>query len=153
MGKFLGWVGGILAFVIGGYILWYLERPAEKIVVEGMVIDSSMNAPVPNAMVSVEILSTANNGPYHDPTDNNGSYGLELTGLSKNANVVLRATANGFHESAAIPLVVGPGGNRKDIYITRNAPPPTGNGGNPAVVTLAPKYIQKTDMMKIYVKK
>src|SRR5262245_22679958 len=124
MKKFLGWLGGILATIIGGYVLFYLTRTPEKMTVEGMVIDSSLNVPVPSAMVSVEITSVPNNGPFHDPTDSNGAYGLELTGLSKRANVILRVAAAGFRDPAPTNLVVMPGGNRKDLFLTRIAAPP-----------------------------
>jgi len=141
MGKFFGWVAGILSFVIGGYILWYLTRPT---VIEGMVIDRSQNVAVEKALVTVEVPS-ARNGPFDTPTDANGSYVMELSStLSWQRPVRVHVTAKGFQVSPPATLTLSPGGNRKDFFLMPIVPPPAPPpppGVHPTAVAELPAYV------------
>ncbi len=147
MGKFLGWLGGILAVVIGGWTVWYLTKPPSTTTVQGMVIDGSLNAPLSNAMVSVEVTATPSNGPFHDVTDVNGSYRLDFTGLSKSSRLIIRVQARGFQEPKPASFATISVDNRQDFVLMPvvAANPPA--VGNPAIGKLAvarpPAYIQK----------
>jgi hypothetical protein len=103
-----GWLAGILAAIIGGYVLWILTRtppappappPAVVTTFEGMVY--SGDEPVPKAMVELDLTGTSSNGPVHDITDENGSYRFDFTGLPTTAGATLRVAAPGFRESPA----------------------------------------------------
>lgn len=133
MGKFVVWLGGIAATVIGGYLLWYLTRtppppppppPPAVTTFEGMVYSES--APVPKAMVAVELTGIAGaNGPVHNVTDGNGAYRIELTGLPQNTAATLSVTAAGYQnappKSLASPLQADV---RIDFPIAPAAAPP-----------------------------
>jgi hypothetical protein len=60
----------------------------------------SGDAPVPKAMVELDLTGTSSNGPVHDITDENGSYRFDFTGLPTAAGAILRVSAPGFKESA-----------------------------------------------------
>jgi hypothetical protein len=147
MGKFLGWLAGILATVIAGWLIWYLEKPKPPTTFEGMVIDGALNAPVQNAMVSIEIKSSApNGGPYHDFTDEHGSYRIDFSDLSKSSSVTFQVSAKGFQEPAPASLSIVDTDIRKDFVLTPVATPPSGGGvesPHTAAQAQPPAYIQK----------
>jgi len=107
MKKFVTWVAGILASVIGAVAVYYLTRPAPPPAIttfEGMVYSGS--SPVAHAMVQLELNGVVSiSGPIHDITNENGSYRFELTGLPNAASARLLATANGYHSSSAQSLL------------------------------------------------
>ncbi|HUJ30306.1 MAG TPA: hypothetical protein VLY23_03430 [Candidatus Acidoferrum sp.] len=149
MGKFLGWLGGIFAAVIGGWLVWYLTKPPATTTFEGMVINGAANQPVPKAMVSVEITGPAGKGLYHDVTDDNGSYKLDFTGLGKASGVRIEVAAGGFQALAPVTLSSVTDDNRQDFILMPQAPsPPTGltggRGGQSPAATHLPAYIQKS---------
>jgi len=113
MAKVAGWLASILATIIGGYVIWYVTRPAQM---EGMIIDQTQNAPIEKALVTVEVQS-GSNGPFDDSSDSNGSYGMELSGIGWRTTVTIRAKAKGYRDSEPVVFVVGPGGNRKDFFL------------------------------------
>ena len=106
MKKFVSWVAGILAGVIGAVAVYYITRPAPPSSVttfEGMVY--SGGSPVAHAMVQLEVNGVVNvSGPLHDITDDNGAYRFELIGLPGTASARLLATANGYQASSAQSL-------------------------------------------------
>lgn len=113
--KFIGWLGGIAATVLSGYLLWYFEQPKpapsplpQPVVTtfEGMVY--SGNAPVAKALVGVALTGSAGaNGAIHDFTDDNGAYKIELTGLPQDTGATLSVVAKGF-EDAPLKSLSGP---------------------------------------------
>ena len=150
MGKFFGWLGGILATFIAGWLIWYFTRPAPTTTFEGMVINGPAVAPLPNAIVSVEITGAANGGPFHDVTDEHGAYRLDFTGLGKSGGVTIAVEARGFQTVSPASLTTVSADNRQDFVlipeVTVNPPPPRpGNGGemHPPVATRMPTYVQK----------
>jgi hypothetical protein len=148
MGRFLGWLGGILATVIAGYVLWYITRPT---VIEGMVIDRSQNVAVEKALVTVEIPSNRTNGPFDSPTDSNGSYAMELSGLGWRKDAVVHVRARGFRDSPSISVVLVPGGNRKDFFLEPISVPasPSGTSATHPVATGSlPVYIRSSAMAR-----
>jgi len=155
MGKFLGFVGGILAAIIGGYGVWYLTRP---ITVEGMVIDRSTNNPVGKAMVSVQIGSSSRDS-FHDRADENGSFGVELTGSAWRSTVVLLPAVAGYRDEGPTRVVVTLGVNHHDLYVIplASAPVPPSTGGTPGAnhpaMAHPPAYIRRATMEKVFVKK
>ena len=113
MAKVGGWIAGIVAGIIVGYVVWYLTRtpppppPPAVTTFEGMVYSGS--APVPKAMVAVQLSGPAGaNGPVHDITDDNGAYRIDFTGLPADAGATLSVTAAGYQgadpKSFASPL-------------------------------------------------
>ncbi len=98
MGKFWGWLAGVAATVIAGYLTWYFTRPPAPPVVttfEGMVYSGSK--PVPGAMVAVALTGSAGaNGPYHNVTDQNGAYMIDLSGVPANTAATLSVSAAGY---------------------------------------------------------
>jgi hypothetical protein len=154
MGRFLGWLAGILATVIGGYALWYFTRPAPTTTFEGMVINGPAVAPLPNAIVSVEIAGAANSGPFHDVTNEHGAYRLEFSGLGKLTGVTIRVQAKGFQPVTPASLSSVTADTHQDFVLTPEGtaippppPPPPGGVGSgevrPPVVARLPVYIQK----------
>jgi hypothetical protein len=110
--KVAGWLGGIAATVISGYLLWYFEQPKPTpppptvTTFEGMVYSGS--SPVAKAMVAVSLTGSAGaNGPIHDITDDNGAYKIELTGLPQGTGATLAASATGY-ENGQPKLLAGP---------------------------------------------
>jgi len=146
MNKFLGWVAGILAVVIAGWLVWYLTKPPATTKFEGMVIDAAANTAVPNAMVTVEITGAANSGSYHDVTNPNGSYRIEFTGLSKSSSATVQAEAKGFRSPAPGRFETIAVDMRHDIELTPNAPEAPGHGAIIPAPALGrrPPYIQKS---------
>jgi hypothetical protein len=148
MGKFIGWLGGILAVVIGGWLVWYLTRPPSTTTFEGMVINGDASAPVPGAMVSIEIKSAPSTEPYHDFTDDHGSYRLDFTGLGRSSNVTIQVTAKGFQRPGPASIGTVALDNRRDFVLTplADANPPSGPGAGSAHLPAMtrPAYIQKT---------
>lgn len=143
MKKFLGWLGGIAATVIAGVLIYHFTTPTPpppEIAFEGMVIDGEQNAPVQNAMVSFEINDSANSAAYHDLTDEHGSYGIKLAGLSKSSNVVLRVHKKGYREhSKQFPALADD--NRYDPVLAPEPTPvatPAGTPGPHPTATAAP---------------
>ncbi len=104
MKMFVGWVAGIAATVIGGWLLWYLTVPETPVILEGMVIDGGSNTPLPNALVIFEFPRSARKDVYHQATDEHGSYRMDIVGLKRSASVVVRAQANGFKEVPAVVI-------------------------------------------------
>jgi hypothetical protein len=155
MRKFMGWLGGIAATVIGGVAIWYFTKPPEPFTFEGMVIDGGGNAPLPKAMVSFEIKDRAQSkGPYHDFTDEHGSYHIDFSGLSKSANVTVKASANGFHESRPVAFASVGNDNRQDFMLTpATAPPPPGPTTSatphPLVLAHPPVYFKRAEALKV----
>lgn len=112
--KFIGWLGGIAATVLSGYLLWYFEQPRPTppppspvvTTFEGMVY--SGDAPVAKALVGVALTGSAGaNGAIHDITDDNGAYKIELTGLPQGTGATLSVVAKGF-ENALPKILAGP---------------------------------------------
>jgi hypothetical protein len=143
MGKFFGWLGGVLAAIIAGYAVWYLTQPMR---IEGMVINRVENVAIEKALVTVEVNGAPSEGPFNDPTDSNGSYGMALSGISWRTTVTVRAKASGFQDSGPVSLVIGPGENHKDLYLTPIVtsqpginPPST----HPAMVHPPPSFVKK----------
>ena len=153
LGKFFGWLGGILATIIGGYVVWYITQPIR---IEGMVIDRVENTAVEKALVTVEVRGAPREGPFNDPTDSNGSYGMELSGLSWRTTVIVHAKANGFQDSGPVTLVIVPGGNHKDLYLTPIASPQPGvnpSSTHPAKVHPPPSFIKKAIIPKFAIQR
>lgn len=113
--KVVGWLGGIAATVISGYLLWYFEQPKPTpppppapavTTFEGMVYSGS--DPVAKALVGVVLTGSAGaNGAIHDITDDHGAYKIELTGLPEGTGATLSVAAKGF-ENAAPKILAGP---------------------------------------------
>ncbi len=162
--KIVGWLGGIAATVISGYLLWYFEQPKPEpppslapvvTTFEGMVY--SGDAPVAKAMVAVDLTGSAGaNGAIHDITDDNGAYKIELTGLPEGTGATLSVAAKGFKDPApkvlAEPLQTDV---RVDIPLSRVVipvevphgaampaplPPPPAKGG----IAHRPVYVPKS---------
>ena len=106
MKKFVSWLGGIVATVIAGVVVYYwttptpAPAPAPEIAFEGMVIDGERDAPIQSALVSFEVNGASTGDAYHDLTDEHGSYGIKLSGLSKSSTVVLHFHANGYRDES-----------------------------------------------------
>lgn len=172
--KVVGWLGGIAATVISGYLLWYFEQPKPTqpptalpavTTFEGMVY--SGDAPVAKALVAVDLTGSAGaNGAIHDVTDDNGAYKIELTGLPQGTGATLSVAAKGFENAApkvlAVPLqtdvrvdiplspvlmAVGanPAGGHKGGKAAAGPPPPP----PPAEAAIAhrPVYVPKSAAM------
>lgn len=149
MGKFGGWLAGLLATIIGGYAVWYFTQPPappSTTTFEGMVYSGS--SPVASAMVSVNLTgSGVDPGPYHNVTDENGAYRLDLIGLPKTAGATLSVAASGYRDSAPKalfdPLVSV---NRQDFPLTPLTPvaeaPAPGGAQHPPLPHL-PLYVAK----------
>ena len=98
------WLAGILASVIAGYAVWYFTQPPATTILEGMAY--SANAAVPKAMVSLTLKGNgADSGPFHNVTDENGSYRFDFTGLPSTTSATLSVVASGFHDPS--PKSVG----------------------------------------------
>jgi hypothetical protein len=149
--KFIGWLGGIAATVLSGYLLWYFEQPkpapppplpAAVTTFEGMVY--SGDAPVSRALVGVALTGSAgSNGAIHDVTDDNGAYKIELTGLPQGTGATLSVAAKGF-EAASPKILPGPLQTDVRVDIPLNpavasvtAPPPP-VAANPGVSAAPP---------------
>jgi hypothetical protein len=142
MRKLFGWLAGILASVIVVWFGWYLNRPVPTPMTttfEGMVINGAAEAPLPNAIVSVEVAGAANSGPFHNPSDENGAYRLEFSGLGKLSGVTIGVEAKGFQTATPVSLIEVGSDNRQDFTLMPEAtvtpPHPT--------ATHKPPYIQK----------
>lgn len=155
MKKFLGWLGGILGTVIGGYLIWYLTVPhTTTTTFEGMVINGPAVAPLANAIVSVEFAGgTANGGPFHDFTDEHGAYRLDFTGLGKVSGVTIAVQAKGFQAAPPARLQAVVADTHQDfVLVPENspAPPPPPPSGTTAaeshtpMVARMPAYVQKS---------
>lgn len=123
-GKVIGWLAGVAATVVSGWAIWYFTQPKPTppppVVTkfEGMVYSGS--APVAKAMVVLDLTGdAAANGDYHDVTDENGAYSIELTGLPQGIGAAVTASAQGFTnaqpQSIASPLSTD---ERMDIALT-----------------------------------
>jgi hypothetical protein len=146
MGKFGGWLAGILAGIIVSCTVWYVTRPPSTTTFEGMVY--SANSPVPKAMVSFELAGKGvNSGNSRELTDENGSYLMKFTGLPKSASVTMRVVATGFHDSEPVThsIPLGPD-NRQDFPLTPLAVTATpGSGPIPPrpITAHMPLYVRK----------
>jgi hypothetical protein len=153
--KFVKWVGGIATPVIIAVLIYHFATPKPvpppppaptPVTFEGMVINGAVNAPLQGAMVSFEISETAG-GPYHDFTDEHGSYRIDFAGLKTPVRATLRAEANGFQPSRPVPLTAGNNDNRADFVLhpvpvaphQESTPTPTPTVGS----THPPIYIRK----------
>jgi hypothetical protein len=128
-----------------------------------MVIDGGNSVPIKEAMVQFEVEpSSPGNGPYHDFTDENGSYKLDVSDLPEKVKVTLRAQAKGFHESKPIALAALKNDNRTDFVLVP-IPSETPHTSNPAGTPTPPaqatpvtpiklRYIPKTFSQKIILK-
>ncbi len=143
MGKAVGaWLAGILAAIIGGYALYVLTRSPSTTTVEGMAYSAS--AAVPKAMVSLTLSGNgANSGPYHNVTDENGSYRFEFTGLSASAGATLRVVANGFHESSPVSLSRPLGPDIHEDFALIPLVAPHNPAGHATLVEHKPNYVRK----------
>ena len=154
MKSFLTWFGGIAATVIGGVLIYYFTKPTPpppEFAFEGMVIDGERSVPVKDALVSFEVEGAGAADAYHDLTDENGSYGIKLSGLSETSKVTLRVHANGYRdESKHFASLIND--NRYDPILRAVPTPPPVTGAHAATPTPTPaptlnlgrlKYIQK----------
>jgi hypothetical protein len=139
MKNFLAWLGGIAASVIAGVLVYYYTVPTPGIQFEGMVIDAKQEIPVRNAEVSFQIEGTGASELFHDFTDDNGSYGINLAGLSKSSTVLLRFHAKGYRDESKVfhPLSDD---NRHDATLSPVAP---SHAPTPQPVHVPPRYIKK----------
>lgn len=153
MKSFMTWVGGIVATVIGGLLIYYFTRPTPpppEFAFEGMVIDGERSVPIKDALVSFEVEGAKPADAYHDLTDDNGSYGIKLSGLSESSKVTLRVHASGYRdESKHFTALIND--NRYDPILKAmpTPTPPPGPHATPAPTPPAPlnlghlKYVQK----------
>ena len=138
--KFIKWVGGIATPVIVAVLIYHFTTPKPAppapapVTFEGMVIKGAANAPLQGAMVSFEISETAG-GPYHDFTDEHGSYRIDFTGLKTPVRATLRAEANGFQPSRPLSLAANGNSNRADFVLH---PVPQQSSGSTATPTPTP---------------
>jgi len=156
MKKFLSWLGGIVAAVIAGVLVYRLTvppAPPPEIAFEGMVIDGERNEPVKSALVTFQVDGAGPADAYHDLTDENGSYGIKLAGLDKTSKVVLRVQAHGYRDqSKQFESLIDD--NRYDpilraLEIPPRPPPPHGATPTPTPVPVKltpPRYIQKVSI-------
>jgi hypothetical protein len=155
--KFVGWLGGIAATVISGYLLWYFTQPKPTpppppppavTTLEGMVYSGS--APVAKAMVAVNVTGAMGvNGAVHDITDDHGAYRFDFTGLPKDADATVSVTAPGYDDVAPVPIVSPlQADNRKDIALT-----PTPTVAAPGPQTAAPAVQTNPAKIPFYVRK
>ena len=145
MKTFLGWLGGIAASVITAVLIYHFTGtpppppPPPETAFEGMVIDGEQDVPVQNALVSFEISDGASNADYHDISDEHGSYGIKLAGLSKSTTVILRVNKKGYQEhSKQFPAIAD--NNRYDPVLTP-APGPVPKPPVPPAVAPGPQPI------------
>src|SRR5215467_4004427 len=99
-------IATIVSGVVIGVVVWWLTRPPITTTFEGVVYNNQVeSAPIANAMVMFEIREgRIINGPYRHPTDSNGVYQIDFSGLSKSANIVISVRATGFQDPPAITL-------------------------------------------------
>lgn len=151
--KFLGWAAGIAGTVIASVLIYHFTTPAPPVTFEGMVINGAVNAPLQGAMVSFEIADTPG-GPYHDFTDEHGSYRLGFNGLKNRSRAVIRAEANGFQPSRPLALASLTSDNRAD-FVLHPIPAHTGPGPTPSptpqptVNVRPPIYVRKSSAQMI----
>jgi hypothetical protein len=141
MRKFVGWLGGIASAVITAVLIYHFTAPKPAVpptTFEGMVIDGAQSVPIKEAMVQFEIEPSATgNGPYHDFTDENGSYKLDVSELPATVKVTLQAQAKGFHESKAVALASLKNDNRTDfVLVPLPTPESTHPGPTPTATPL-----------------
>jgi len=146
MKKFLSWVGGIVAAVIAGLVVYYFTTPTPappEIAFEGMVIDKDRNVAVQNALVSFEVEGASPSDAYHDLTDEHGSYGIKLSDLSKSTSVTLHVHANGYRDEHKLFASLSDD-NRYDPLLTPSAEAPAipHPSATPAAKP-APPYVRK----------
>lgn len=104
MRSFVIWLGGIVATVVGGLLVYHFTTPRTN-TFEGMVIDGAQSVPIKEARVVFAIEpSSPGNGPYNDFTDENGSYRMDLSQLPRTVKVTMHATAKGFRDSNPVSL-------------------------------------------------
>jgi len=146
MGKFLGWVAGILATAIGGWLVWYFTRPPATTTFEGMVINGAANTAVANAMVTIEIKGPSSAGDYHDVTNQAGSYGIDFTGIGSTSSATIQVSAEGFQPPASLSLSTLTSDNRRDFVLiplpNLTPQPPVGGPHTPILIhplTYVPK--------------
>ena len=120
--------------VIASLLIYYFTpKPPVPTTFEGMVIDGVQSVPIKQAMVLFEVEPGApGNGPYHDFTDENGSYKMDVAGLPDTVKVTLRVQAKGFHESRPVALAVLKSDNRTDFVLVPLPTPEPHPGATPA---------------------
>jgi hypothetical protein len=165
MKKFVSWLGGIAATVIAGWLVYKLTVPPTPppqptpITFEGMVIDGERNIPIKNARITFHMDGVTTDDD-HDLTDVNGSYRVQLPGLSSTSSVLLSVHAIGYRdESKQFTSLMED--NRYDPIMTALPPPPTPtppHGATPAPtpaptvrVPIPPQYIQRLSIKTIKV--
>jgi hypothetical protein len=136
MRKFIGWLGGIASAVITAVLIYHFTAPKPPVpptTFEGMVIDGGQSVPIKEAMVLFEVEPSApGNGPYHDFTDENGSYKIDVSELPGTVKVTLRAKARGFHDSNPVSLAALKNDNRNDFVLAPlPSPEPPHPGATP----------------------
>jgi hypothetical protein len=157
----LTWVGGIVSAVLIAYLSWYLTRPPVPVpptTFDGMVIDKAQTAPIPKAMVTVNIQGSDGAGEFYDFTDEHGSYRFDFEALEKSATVNVSVQANGYQKGqpAAIPVL---NVNNRHDFLMEPVPRPTPPAGvpvvPPAAVTPAahlPLFVPKMMQQKVNLK-
>src|SRR5262249_5108705 len=130
------------------------------------------NAPLKDAMVTFEIQeSVPNSGPYHDFTDEHGSYRKDFSGLDKSSGMVVHAQAKGFEEVKPFVFAALVEDNRHDFILlplpaahpsqahpsaahpsASPAPAPT---PHPEVLIHPPEFIRKmaVDAIRVHLQK
>lgn len=146
MGKFGGWLAGLLAAIIAGYAVWFFTRPPATTTIEGMVYSGGLA--VPKAMVVLTLTGDqASSDSVRNVTDDNGAYRFDFTGLPSGVGAILRVTAEGFRNSPAETLnsPLGPD-THMDIPLTTVAAAPHGlpDQAHPEAQLPKPRYIRKT---------
>lgn len=139
-------IATIVSGVIIGVIVWWVTRPPSITTIEGVVYNSQVeNGRVANAMVMLEIREGSTvNGPYRYPTDNNGVYQLEFSGLPRSANAIISVRAAGFENPKDVTLNSLSDVTHQDIGLT---PLPVAGGPAPgtlhAIAVHPPPFIAK----------
>lgn len=132
-------IGTIVSGVIIGLVVWWLTKSPSTTTIEGVVYNNQVeNAPVANATVMLEIREGQSiNGPYRYPTDGNGVYQIDFSGLSKSANVVISVRATGYQNPPTVTLTSLSDVTHQDIGLT--PVPPT---GGPVIGTPHPMSVR-----------
>jgi len=113
-----------------------------------MVINAAAEAPLQDAIVSVEIPGATNSGPFHNATDQNGAYLLVFTGVGKLKGATIGVEAKGFQTGPPVSLASVGSDNRYDFTLMPLASASSGSGKGQAVrptipVHAVPAYVRK----------
>jgi hypothetical protein len=151
MSKVINWLSAIAGSVVTAWLVWYFipsNHPPAPVMFEGMVIDAAKNAPLAKAMVVFEIKGSRAKGPFHDSTDDNGAYRLELPGLEKDARVTVRVQAAGFNESPPFAINELSVNNRQDFILTPASSSSPASSATDLHTSKLP-YIRKLQAMRV----